>query len=97
MRDPRDVPGYLAPVRQALTQPILMGGAPRSYAILNGTLAAIVAFAGAIVPGIILGIAGHVLGVFLARRDPDVIEVLKRAMRIQRPPRVLNFPTGQGR
>lgn len=81
MRDPRDVPGYLAPVRQALTQPILMGGAPRSYAILNGTLAAIVAFAGAIVPGIILGIAGHVLGVFLARRDPDVIEVLKRAMR----------------
>jgi type IV secretory pathway TrbD component len=82
MRDPRDVPGYLAPVRQALTQPILMGGAPRSYAILNGTLAAIVAFAGAIVPGILLGIAGHVLGVFLARRDPDVIEVLKRAMRI---------------
>ncbi len=82
MRDPRDVAGYLAPVRQALTQPILMGGAPRSYAILNGTLAAIVAFAGAIVPGILLGIAGHVLGVFLARRDPDVIEVLKRAMRI---------------
>jgi type IV secretory pathway TrbD component len=82
MRDPRDVPGYLAPVRQALTQPILMGGAPRPYAILNGTLAAIVAFAGAIVPGILLGIAGHVLGVFLARRDPDVIEVLKRSMRI---------------
>ena len=82
MRDSRDVPGYLAPVRQALTQPILMGGAPRSYAILNGTLAAIVIFAGAIVPGIILGIAGHVLGVFLARRDPDALEVLKRAMRI---------------
>ena len=82
MRDTRDVPGFVAPVRQALTQPLLMGGAPRSYAILNGTLAAIVAFAGAIVPGILLGIAGHVLGVFLARRDPDVIEVLKRAMRI---------------
>ncbi len=82
MRDPRDVPGFLAPVRQAFTQPILMGGAPRSYAILNGTLAAIVAFAGLAVPGIILGIAGHVLGVFLARRDPDFVEVLKRAMRI---------------
>ena len=37
MRDTRDVPGFLAPVRQALTQPLLMGGAPRSYAILNGT------------------------------------------------------------
>jgi type IV secretion system protein VirB3 len=82
MRDPRDVPGYLAPVRQALTAPILMGGAPRSYAILNGTLAAIVAFAGAIGPGVALGIAGHILGVFLARKDPDAVEVLKRAMRI---------------
>lgn len=82
MRDPRDVPGFLAPVRHALTAPLLMGGAPRSSAILNGTLAAIVAFAGAIVPGIILGIAGHLLGVFLARRDPDAVEVLKRAMRI---------------
>lgn len=82
MRDPRDVPGYLAPVRQALTAPLLMGGAPRSYAILNGTLAAIVAFAGAIVPGVLLGVAGHILGVFLARKDPDAVEVLKRAMRI---------------
>lgn len=82
MRDPRDVPGFLAPVRHALTAPLLMGGAPRSYAILNGTLAAIVAFAGALIPGIILGIAGHLLGVFLARRDPDAVEVLKRAMRI---------------
>ncbi len=82
MRDPRDVPGFLAPVRHALVAPILMGRAPRSYAILNGTLAAIVAFAGALIPGILLGIAGHLLGVFLARRDPDAVEVVKRAMRI---------------
>jgi type IV secretion system protein TrbD len=82
MRDPRDVPGFLAPVRQAMTQPILMGGAPRSYAILNGTLAAVIAFAGAPAPAIALGVAGHGLGVFLARRDPDVIEVLQRAMRL---------------
>lgn len=82
MRDTRDVPGFVAPVRQALTQPLLMGGAPRSYAILNGTLAAIVAFAGALLPGVILGIAGQVLGVFLARRDPDAVEVMSRAMRI---------------
>jgi len=81
-RDVRDVPGYLAPVRQALTQPILMGGAPRPYAILNGTLAAVIAFAGLAVAGIIVGIAGHIIGVFLARRDPDAIDVLKRAMRI---------------
>ncbi len=81
-RDIRDVPGYLAPVRQALTQPMLMGGAPRPYAILNGTLAAVIAFAGAPLIGIGVGIFGHIVGVFLARRDPDAIDVLKRAMRI---------------
>jgi type IV secretion system protein VirB3 len=82
MRTPHDVPGFLSPVRQALIAPILLGGAPRSYAILNGTLAAITAFAGAVIPGLLLGVAGHVLGVFLARRDAQVIEVLQRAMRI---------------
>lgn len=82
MRDPRDVPGYFVPVRHALTQPILMGGAPRPYAILNGTLAAVVVFAGALAAGVILGVVGHIVGVFLARRDPDALDVLKRAMRI---------------
>jgi type IV secretion system protein VirB3 len=82
MRDLRDVPGFLAPVRQALTQPILMGGAPRPWAILNGTLAAVIAFAGAPLAGVAFGVVGHIVGVFLARRDTDVIDVLKRAMRI---------------
>jgi type IV secretion system protein VirB3 len=82
MRDPHDIPGFYAPVRQALTQPLLMGGAPRSYAILNGTLAAVVVFAGSPVAGLILGVVGHIVGVVLARRDSDVMEILKRAMRI---------------
>ncbi len=83
MRDPTEIPGYLAPVRQALTQPILLGGAPRAYAILNGTLAAIIAFAGAPFWGAGIGIAAHALGVFLAKRDPDFVEVLRRAMKIK--------------
>jgi type IV secretion system protein VirB3 len=81
-RDIRDVSGYLAPVRQALTQPILMGGAPRPYAILNGTLASVIAFAGAPLVGLAVGVAGHIVGIFLARRDADAIDVLKRARRI---------------
>jgi type IV secretion system protein VirB3 len=59
-----------------------MGGAPRPYAILNGTLAAVIAFAGAPLLGIAVGVVGHIVGVFLARKDPDAIDVLKRAMRI---------------
>ena len=35
-----EVPGYAVPVHRALTEHILLGGAPRSIAILNGTLAA---------------------------------------------------------
>ena len=34
------VPGFEAPVHRSLAEPILMGGAPRSVAILNGTIAA---------------------------------------------------------
>jgi len=34
------VPGFYAPVHRALTEAILLGGAPRAVAILNGTLAA---------------------------------------------------------
>ena len=34
------VEGYEIPLHRALTEPILMGGAPRSVAIFNGTLAA---------------------------------------------------------
>jgi type IV secretion system protein TrbD len=82
MRDPHDVPGFLVPVRQALTQPILVGGAPRPFAILNGTLAMVIVFSGALVAGLVLGVAGHLVGVFLARRDPDAMDMLKRGMRI---------------
>ena len=82
MRDPSDVPGYLAPVRQALTQTLLVGGAPRSLAILNGTLAMVIVFSGALIAGLVLGVAGHAAAVFLARRDPQAVDVLKRGMRI---------------
>jgi len=34
------VAGFVVPVHRALTEPILMGGAPRAVAIVNGTLAA---------------------------------------------------------
>ncbi len=35
-----EIPGFAAPVHRALTEHILLGGAPRAVAILNGTLAA---------------------------------------------------------
>ncbi len=86
MIEPDDVPGYFVPVRQALVAPILIGGAPRSFAILNGTLCLVVVFSGAIIAGLAMGFVGQLVGVFLARRDPQAIDVLQRGMRI--PPRL---------
>src|SRR4026208_701224 len=37
---PTSLPGYEVPLHRALTEPILIAGAPRAFAILNGTLAA---------------------------------------------------------
>ena len=37
---PSSVPGFEVVLHRSLTEPILLAGAPRSFAILNGTLAA---------------------------------------------------------
>ncbi|MBL8552273.1 MAG: VirB3 family type IV secretion system protein [Hyphomonadaceae bacterium] len=40
-----DIPeNYVIPLRASLTRPILMGGVPRAFAILNATLGAAIGF-----------------------------------------------------
>ena len=38
MRELTDIPGFYAPVHRALVEPILLGGAPRTVAIANGSV-----------------------------------------------------------
>ncbi|MCG8596266.1 MAG: VirB3 family type IV secretion system protein [Kiloniellales bacterium] len=69
-------------VHRALTEPILLGGARRAVAILNGTLAAAVGLGlQQWIAGLVLFVAGHTLSVFAARRDPDFLPVLARHLR----------------
>jgi type IV secretory pathway TrbD component len=76
------VPGYAAPLHRSLTDPILMGGAPRAYAIVNGTLAAALGLGlQQWIAGLVVWIVGHGLGVMLAKRDPEFLEVLIRHVR----------------
>ncbi|MES0002494.1 VirB3 family type IV secretion system protein [Mesorhizobium sp. M0051] len=76
------IEGFEVLVHRALTEPILLGGAPRAVAILNGTVAAAIGLGlQQWIAGLILWIAGHTLAVFAARRDPDFASVLVRHLR----------------
>jgi type IV secretory pathway TrbD component len=78
-----EVPGFTAPVHRALTEPILLGGAPRSVAILNGTLAAALGLGLRLwLVGMLLWAIGHLAAVWAARRDPLFVEVVRRHLRI---------------
>lgn len=82
MEDQRHIAGFDIPVHRSLIEPILLGGAPRPFAILSGTLAAAVGLGlQQWVAGLALFMAGHSLAVFAARRDPDFMSVLMRHLR----------------
>ena len=77
-----DVPGFFAPVHRALTEPILMGGAPRTVAIANGTLAAAIALGLHLwIPGALIWAVGHAAAVWAATRDPQFVDVVRRHLR----------------
>lgn len=74
--------GFYAPVHRALTEPILMGGAPRTLAIANGTLAAAIGLGLQLwVAGALIGFIGHIAAVWAAKRDPQFAEVARRHLR----------------
>ena len=76
------IEGFEIPVHRALTEPILLGGAPRGIAILNGTLGAVVGLGlQQWIAGVVLFVVGHTLSVFAAKRDPDFLLVLARHLR----------------
>ncbi len=76
------IEGYEAPVHPSLGSPILLAGAPRTIAIVNGTLAAAIGLGlQQWLAGLAVWAVGHSLAVFAARRDPDFAPVLVRHLR----------------
>jgi type IV secretion system protein TrbD len=83
MDAPDTIPGFMVPVHRSLTEPILLGGAPRAIAIANGTLAAAVGLGLRLwLVGILIWAIGHGLAVWAARRDPLFVDVVRRHLRI---------------
>ncbi len=74
-----DLPGFAAPVHRALAEPILLAGAPRALAIVNGTLAAAIGIGLHLwLIGLIMAVVGHGLAVMAARRDAQILPVARR-------------------
>ena len=71
-----DVPGFTVPVHRALSEPILLGGAPRAIAIMNGTLAGALGLGLRLwLIGIVVWAIGHFAAVWAAKRDPLFVDV----------------------
>ena len=82
MGESEPVAGIYAPVHRALTEPILLGGAPRAVAIVNGTLAAAVGLGLRLwIVGAVIWLIGHLAAVWAAKRDPAFVEVVRRHLR----------------
>ena len=76
------IEGFEIPLHRALTEPILLAGAPRTLAISIGTLAAAVGLGLRLwIPGLLIWLVGHAVAVHLARRDPRFLDVLIRHVR----------------
>jgi type IV secretion system protein TrbD len=74
--------GFEAPVHRSLTEPMFLAGAPRTMAIVNGTLAAAVGIGLQLwLVGIALWAVGHTLSVWGAKSDPQFMEVFARHMK----------------
>ena len=77
--------GYEVPMHLALTQPILFGGVPRSFGILNLTLSLVLALGLHLWwLGVPLGLAVHVAAVWMTKRDAWWFDVFRRHLRAPR-------------
>lgn len=82
MGESHHLDGFEAPIHRALIEPILLGGAPRVVAIVNGTAAAAIGLGlQQWIAGLLLWTVGHSLSVLAARRDPMFAPVLLRHLR----------------
>jgi len=74
--------GFEVPLHRSLTEPIMMGGAPRTVAISVGTLAAAVGIGLQLwIAGVALWIVGHMLAVWAAQIEPQFPQVFARHLK----------------
>ena len=76
------IEGFEVPLYRSLTEPVLLAGAPRAVAIVNGTLAAAVGLGLRLwLVGAAIWLIGHLAAAWAAKRDPDFVDVTRRHLR----------------
>jgi type IV secretory pathway TrbD component len=75
------LPGYELPIHRSLTEQILVGGAPRNVAILNGTVAAALGLGMHSFFALPVGLVFHLLAVAATRIDPQFFDCFRRHLR----------------
>ncbi len=70
--------GFEVPIHRSLTQPILIAGVPREFALLNGTLSAALIFGMQIIWALPLTLVAHFFAVGLTKKDPQFMQTIKR-------------------
>jgi type IV secretion system protein TrbD len=80
--DEAPIAGFEAPVHRSLIEPILLAGAPRAVAILNGTISAALGLGLRLwIAGLLVWAVCHLAAVWAAKRDPSFVEVVRRHVR----------------
>jgi type IV secretion system protein TrbD len=76
------IAGFGAPVHRSLTEPILLAGALRAVAIINGTVPTALGLGLRLwIAGLVMWAVGHMAAVWAAKRDPEFVEVARRHVR----------------
>ncbi len=76
------IPGYEVPLHRSLTDAVLIAGVPRTFAILNGTIAAAIGLGLRLwIAGLLIWVLGHAIAVSVTRKDPAFLTVLSRHAR----------------
>ncbi len=78
------VPGYRISLHNSLTSPIMLGGAPRQFSILNWTVCAALVLGLHAVYLLPLFLVLHFVAVYFAKKDPQFFEVLLRHLKQRR-------------
>lgn len=74
-------PGYRVSLHNALTTPVMFGGVPRNFAILNWTACAALVLGMRLIYLLPIFLGLHIAAVFLAKKDPDFFDVILRMLK----------------